>query len=192
MTIPTIAAVIAISAIVNPCRARQASSGRSTNNGRGFVEVSMGMGLTIWLNGGGGHGIGDGGFGDHTVWGGGHGALDGGWSGLVHHHGGRRLIYHCIGLLNDHGGIAVVWRADSNRCTVDGGGLHGFAGGHAGNVASRWINNRSLVGARTHSGINHHNRTLINNNRYIAAGGCNARATINHVSHIGGIGGVAQ
>ena len=90
--------------------------------------------------------------------------------------------------------MGIAWRADNDRCTVDRRVLHGFAGGHAGNVASRGIDNCSLagVGTGTHSGINHHNRTLINNNRYIAAGGCNARATINHVSHIGGIGGVAQ
>ena len=93
MTIPTIAAVIAISAVVNPGRGRQASFDWSTGNGRGFVEVSMGMGLTIWLNGGGGHRIGDGGFSDYAIWSGGHGALDGSWGGLVHHHSGRRLIY---------------------------------------------------------------------------------------------------
>lgn len=115
MTIPTITAAIAIGAVINSCRARQASFGWATGNGRGFVEVSVGMGLTIWLNGGGGHRIGDGGFSDHAVWGGGHGALDGGWGGLVHHHGGRRLIDYSIGLLNDHGGIAVAWRADSDR-----------------------------------------------------------------------------
>ena len=115
MTIPTITAAIAIGAVINSCRARQASPGRSTGNGRGFVEVSMGMGLTIWLNGGGGHGIGDGGFSDHAVWGGAHRALDGGWGGLVHYYSGRCLIYQSMRLLNDHGGIAVAWRADSDR-----------------------------------------------------------------------------
>lgn len=152
----------------------------------------MGMGLTIWLNGGGGHRIGDGGFSDHAVWGGGHGALDGGWGGLVHHHGGRRLIDYSIGLLNDHGGIAVAWRADSDRHTVAGGGLHGFASGHASDIASRWIDYRRLAGAGHHIGINHHNRTLINNNRYIAGGWGSARATVDHERHIGGVGGTAQ
>lgn len=74
-------------------------------------------------------------------------------------------------MLNDHGGIAVVWRADSDRYTVAGGGLHGFAGGHAGNIARRWIDNRRLLRIGHHRGVNHHNRALVNDHRYIAGRG---------------------
>lgn len=152
----------------------------------------MRMGLTVWLNGGGGHGIGDGGFGDHAVWGGGHGALNGRWGGLVHHHSGRCLIDQCIGMLNDHGRVGIAWRTDNDGHTIDGRGLHGFAGGDAGNVAGRWINNRGLAGAGDDSRINHHNWALINNNRGITGGWGSACTTIYHDCHICGVGGTTQ